>query len=310
MSEEEKLKLLYDRYNKCRDLELDRFWKNSVFVWVFLALCYGAFGKIVMDYLSNEKDPKICKDTCVVILAVISFFGFFMSKIWIWMARGLKAWYEVYETAIWDLESKRNIIGFDPQYTIENYWSVKTNGLRPFNSDRISPSRIVILIGRLMSCSWGISFIIWLYKSCNSVLFKTHLPKMSSCWTFWGVIIGFGILIGLCYLFTQSTTLRDSDENEMYWKIRGDMKTKPKQEKKQDDSSKKLPYSYFEIKDGEIIFYCSDEKNKNDIEQYMKANFTKISWIKKLWRIIKNKFRFRKDVDGSVLIYKNLKLSK
>ena len=80
------------------------------------------------------------------------------------MAQGLKAWYEVYENAIWDIEEKDNILNFDKKYTIENYWCVKDGRCRLFKSKRYSSSKIVILIGRLMSFVWLISLIVALYN--------------------------------------------------------------------------------------------------------------------------------------------------
>lgn len=309
MTKEEKYKLLYDRYTKCRDLELDRFWKNSVFVWVFLALCYGAFGKIIIDYLPDDKDVKISQHTYEIILAVISFFGFFMSKIWIWMARGLKAWYEVYETAVWDLESKSNVFDFDRRYTIENYWSVKTNGFRLFNSDRISPSRIVILIGRLMSCTWCVSFLIWLFKCCNCTFFDTSRPVLS----FWGIIIGCVVIMWICYCSVKTTTLRDKKEDIVYWKIKNYLYSKDSKEDntiqsqqsaeqittqpdtKSDDS--KLSNIYLSVKDDKIEFFFKnvEEKSKyaTDLTSYINQEFqdAEKNCLKDICKKIQNLFK-------------------
>ncbi len=317
MSEEEKNKLLYERYTKCRDLELDRFWKNSVFVWVFLALCYGAFGKIIMDYLPNDDNAKISKNTYEIILTVISFMGFFMSKIWIWMARGLKAWYEVYESAVWDLESKSNIFEFDRKHTIENYWSVKTNGLSPFNSDRISPSRIVILIGRLMSLSWGVSFLVWLYKSCKCTLFDTFWPV----WSFWGIVFGVIIVIWSCYCFVKSTTLRNSEEDKIYWEIKKYLYSKDaennntipnhqndeSQKEHSDNTSEKYRFSnlYLSITDNNIEFFFTTPDERGKYEQVLTEFINKEFKVseqrclkcicKKIQNLFKNKNKSERD---------------
>lgn len=97
-----KLKELYTRYNQCRDLELDRFWRNSVFVWCFLLLCFTSFGMLVKDYNMPTKnvETKITKSDYYSFLTFISALGLILSNIWVWMAQGLKAWYEVFETAI------------------------------------------------------------------------------------------------------------------------------------------------------------------------------------------------------------------
>ena len=123
---EKKLKELYTRYNKCRDLELDRFWKNSVFVWCFLLLCFTALGKIVFDY-NTQYDLQLLhkglkEEDYYLFALIISIIGLIFSHIWVWMARGLKAWYEVFEMAIWQMETKDNVFDFSPEYTINNFW--------------------------------------------------------------------------------------------------------------------------------------------------------------------------------------------
>ena len=168
--EKEKFEKLLARYNQCRDLELDRFWKNSVFVWVFLALCFTALGTVFTEYSRIDCKRRIDKETCETVLPIIAFCGLFISKIWTWMARGLKAWYEVFEVAVWDMETKSNVLGYNRQHTVENYWTAKQNGINPFNSKPYSPTRIVILIGHLLSVIWLVLFLRFLYVSCNCVM--------------------------------------------------------------------------------------------------------------------------------------------
>lgn len=241
--EQKKLEKQYERYNKCRDQELEKFWKNSTFVWCFLLLCFGAFGKILLDYLdlleSNKDAAK--SDRCLILLAVISYCGFFMSRIWTWMARGLKAWYEVYEDAIWDIESAKNVFNFDRKYTIENYWYIKTEGFSFSNSDRISPSRIVVMIGHLLSVVWLFAFgkCLYVYSKCASVL---GWPQNANGTFWWWFVCGL-IVIFLCYLCLYSTTLRNKEENNIYKLIRCDLE------------HYNVPQMYFEIKKGEVSFW-------------------------------------------------------
>ncbi|MBR4326806.1 MAG: hypothetical protein IKP73_14910, partial [Bacteroidales bacterium] len=319
--EEEQNKLMYDRYNKCRDMELDRFWKNSVFVWVFLSLCFGAFGIVLMDYYAQEGASKLDQNKAKIFLSAISFIGFTMSKIWIWMARGLKAWYEVYENAVWDLESKSNVFKFDRQYTIENYWNVKTNGLRPFNSDRISPSRIVILIGRLMALSWSSSLIVWLWNLCGCTWFETYKPN----WIFWGIILVCSIIIWICYASVKTTTLRDTDEEKIFRKIRtylmNDVVAPQQAESQSQDTNnttqktqarKTLKDIYLSVKDGKIEFFFAnkDEKDlfKSVLDNYMEKEFDTYSdgKFKKIVKKITGLFKKESNRDD-ILKYENKK---
>lgn len=309
MTEEEQKKLekQYERYNKCRDQELEKFWKNSTFVWCFLLLCFGAFGKILLDYLDLPESDKesVKSDRYLILLAVISYCGFFMSRIWTWMARGLKAWYEVYENAIWDIESNSNTFSFDRRYTIDNYWSVKTNGFNPFDSARYSPSKIVILIGHLLSFAWLIAFggALYLYYDCNFMdkkLILDYSVNHPNRWLCIFVALAFGV-VHICLFFIKSSTLRNTEENKMFWKIRGDMDTKDTIPK--EDTTKKIPCVYFEIKDGDIKFFCSNDKGKT-IEQYINDNFREICWLRKQWRKISKYFKSTKDADG-LLVFQN-----
>lgn len=237
----ENLKELYKRYCTCRDQEIDKFWKNSTFVWCFLLLCFGAFGKILLDYLDlSESDKKTDKgDTFLILLAIISYCGFFMSRIWTWMARGLKAWYEVYENVIWDIESANNIFKFDRKYTIDNYWNLKKEGFSFSNSDRISPSRIVIIIGHLLSIVWMLAFgkCLYAYGKCTSVY---GWPPNKYFWTCFlcGLIVVF-----LCYKCLYSTTLRRKEEESIYKLVKCDLE------------HYNVSQTYFEIKKGEVSFW-------------------------------------------------------
>lgn len=323
------LKELYKRYNQCRDLELDRFWKNSVFVWVFLALCFGTFGKVFLDYLTPQVDEKnaISESNLLVLLCGISFFGFLLSKIWTWMARGLKAWYEVYECAIWDLESKNNEFKFERKYTIENYWSIKNNGVWFLNAGRISPSRIVILIGHLMSCAWGISFLIWLWKKCNCTFGETNIPVLS----FWGIIIGGVIIISVCYLVVHTTTLRNSEEEMYYREIRNDLNAKDFQQKYSDNKSKNsvqdsqvqspkfddnfaIDKLYLSVKKDKIEFFFPNKEEKAKYESiltnYMMDKFDdgKICCLKRIWNKIKRNFIINDIERDDILQFKNKRI--
>ena len=193
---------LYKRYCTCRDQELDRFWKNSVFVWCFLLLCFSAFGLIITEYVSTipKGNTKIYieKEKCKTLLAIIAYFGLLISNIWVWMARGLKAWYEVYESAIWDMESKSNVFGFARNYTIDNYWNIKEKKIPFFCSDSISPSKIVILIGHLLRAFWFIAYCSCLFKSFNCIL-----PIQTQYNIFWTYLICWVFVFGMLSVFLE-----------------------------------------------------------------------------------------------------------
>ncbi len=214
--EQKKLKQLYDRYNQCRDLELDRFWKNSVFVWVFLALCFTAFGTLVKDkYMPNKQLLPIDDDKYFLFLVIVSGIGLFLSFIWVWMARGLKAWYEVFEIAIWDMETNKNVFGYPSGYTIDSYWVVKDtkNDFQKLlvSSASISTSKIVILIGRFLILVWISAFLysLWNYFDCF-LYFDLSFENIN-----WGFVISMVCtlwIIAKCHLLVGSSTLNTDEE--------------------------------------------------------------------------------------------------
>ncbi|MBO7440083.1 MAG: hypothetical protein J6U21_10450 [Bacteroidales bacterium] len=239
---EKKLKELYTRYNKCRDAELDRFWKNSVFVWVFLALCFTALGILIFDHYTQYKCQKLhrglSEDDYYFLSLIISVFGFILSNIWVWMAQGLKAWYEVFETAIWQMETYDNVFEFPKEYTINNFWIIKdtNNSLQKFfvSSAPISTSRIVILIGRLLTLLWVCGFIIFLIKysdpccwDCDNYMnFFNYFLENPYCalkycinYKLWGSVIIVTAIVFFGKILVQSSTLETDGEKECHRKI-------------------------------------------------------------------------------------------
>lgn len=277
--EQKKYKQLYDRYNQCRDAELDRFWKNSTFVWVMMALCYTAFGLLLSKYYGFDSKPSESrdfddnmKDKFEIAFAIISIFGLLLSTIWIWMAQGLKAWYEVYEGAIWDIEEKDNILKFDKKYTIENYWSVK-NGWSPFKAKRLSPSKIVIFIGILMDIFWFISLSVCLYKyyGCDFIKYEWFKPDFVTKHNNWSFGIIITIIIGVIYVtshFIRSSALRDCKEEKIYQYVRNDNKIRKYEEYA-------YIFPYYEVKNNMVSFIHSNieqfEKGKRFLSDYYRT---------------------------------------
>lgn len=111
---------------------------------------------------------EIC---CAIALLAIVF-----SIIWIMMAKGSKAWYEVYERKICNIEKEENL-KIPPKY------QMKTNDCTPWNLDanlittksgRYSVSRINILIGIILMITWTMILIthyisaIYLFSDSNA----------------------------------------------------------------------------------------------------------------------------------------------
>ncbi|MBO7598437.1 MAG: hypothetical protein J6T70_15475, partial [Bacteroidales bacterium] len=265
---EKKLKELYTRYNQCRDAELDRFWKNSVFVWCFLLLCFTAFGMTVKDYnMPNRNSVPPTVDDYYLFLSIISGLGVIISFIWVWMAKGLKAWYEVYENAIWEIEVCKNEFGYPRNYTLDNFWAIKEDsesfknwliGTKP-----ISPSKIVIAIGLILVSIWGVAF---LYSLCRFIAYKTCHSYFCQCCDFPYMKIIFPVVCVAIFFaikemrkWINSSSLRNKEENELFTKIKNDVFIKNMD-------------LYFEVKNGKVLFYFYGKKRyircKHKVQKY------------------------------------------
>jgi hypothetical protein len=258
MTEEEKLKLLYDKYNKQRDEELSKFWKNSMYVWTFLMLCFTAYGVLIVNFIESSDTASFKLELA---LAGICSFGFSLSMVWTWMAQGLKAWYEVFEYAVWDLECYNNVFNLPSNYTVNNYWSVDDKKL----SKSYSPSALVGSVGWCMAAFWVVAFCFNL--CCYLVIEKADV--------YYWIVLGVNVLlVVLTMLFTfkriknnvKSSSLRTKRYEDTFVRV----KTKLLE--------KNIPFKYIEVKhdkdkneDFIRLTFNYSEKDNQDINKFVQS---------------------------------------
>ncbi|RAJ79293.1 hypothetical protein CLV59_106354 [Chitinophaga dinghuensis] len=173
MSKED-LKYTLERLYKCRDLEISNLWQRSVFLSVFLILCFTAYGYLALEILKMSEQKLVFHLVCLGLTAV----GAIFSVIWILMGKASKAWYEVYETAITKFEHshfkilglpKKNIMG-----NMEFPADQKNNSIFKTSGGAYSPSKINIGIGVVSLFLWMILGAIHLFfglanlQDCNA----------------------------------------------------------------------------------------------------------------------------------------------
>lgn len=212
----------YRTYWHCRDFELTHLWQRSVFLTAFLVICFSAYGYLAQDMLgalklsgsSDTSLPPIGNYYWIAVHCAAIFtasIGFILSALWIMMAKGSKAWYEIYEAAIAAYEKDGNYVdSTDPaakdiggfQYRklknyshelneVDNCWFNGTSGC-------YSPSRINWAIGVLML---GIWILIMLFHFV--LLAKTSFIFFLSELFF--VIVTAGAFSWLCRKITSET---------------------------------------------------------------------------------------------------------
>lgn len=160
---------------RCRDLEISNLWQRSIFLSVFLILCFTAYGYLMLDLVKVNYNANILNKyniTCLLLSSVSIIF----SVIWILMAKASKAWYEVYESAISKFEYQHfkkinlpyeNIMGemiFQKDQRNDSIFSTKGGAF--------SPSKINIAIGQ-------ISLIIWIIVIISHSVFNITIIHLT-----------------------------------------------------------------------------------------------------------------------------------
>ena len=146
-----------NRFYACRDFELSHLWQRSVFLGAFLILTFTGYGYLLF---AEGKDSRILEHSSVcafhLIALGLAFAGSVISILWIMMGKGSKAWYEVYESRICDIETRKEM-GIEENYRMGFYGSeVKAidDSLFSYRGGKYSLSKINIAIGLLSLILW------------------------------------------------------------------------------------------------------------------------------------------------------------
>lgn len=168
----EKRKMILDNLYRCRDIEINNLWQKSMFLGTLLVLCFTGYGILLFSMIKESQKEVLFNYN--LLCFIVCFISIIFSILWIYMFKGSKAHYEIYERAITKFEKKpmkikkRFVMGRLKRKNIpidQNLFS--TNG------GNFSPSRINILIGQ-------ISLILWIFAiMCH--LFEIMGCSLSKC---------------------------------------------------------------------------------------------------------------------------------
>lgn len=152
------LKEIRDTFYKCRDFEISNLWQRAIFLSAFLVLCFTMYGYLVSVLLKEVPDKVLIVNeiACGVALLGIAF-----SMIWIMMAKGSKAWYEVYERRICEIEEEADL-GIQEKYrmgAVCRPWELDSN-LFTKKAGRYSVSKLNVMIGVVLLVAWLVIFAI------------------------------------------------------------------------------------------------------------------------------------------------------
>lgn len=175
---------IYESLWRCRDFELSHLWQRSVFLTAFLLLAYTGYGMLMLQIMTAELGLMQIKSLLCVGLFIL-LVGMLLSQLWIMMAKGSKAWYEVYEHAIYEIEHNPDyaseiVVAKMPEDGVvhgevisdekpnDSLWSV--------NAGAFSPSKINIVIGQL---SYAIFLSVYVAQTILMACVDTYMIKDS-----------------------------------------------------------------------------------------------------------------------------------
>ena len=92
-------------FYQCRRFEATNLWRRSFLLSIFLVFCFAVYGALASEILTAGPGAAnflaLNEAACAVALLGTSF-----ALIWIMMAKGSKAWYEVNERYIFEIEQE------------------------------------------------------------------------------------------------------------------------------------------------------------------------------------------------------------
>lgn len=161
-SDEPSKESIWANLYRCRDLELTSLWQKSIFLFSFIMLCFTGYGALLLK--TTEKDANLV--FLYEYMLGISILGIILSYIWLTMVKGSKAWYEVYEKTIYQLETEIFDSAKDKAKYVEGEYAkvfrdkMDDKLFLGFNGGPFSPSKVNLFIGNLLLIIWIVCSVI------------------------------------------------------------------------------------------------------------------------------------------------------
>ena len=155
-----------NRLYSCRDLEINNLWQKSILLAPILILCFTGYGILLFELSKEILKEEICQKTIIIfnlLGIIVSVISAIFSILWIYTAKASKAWYEFYERAITRFEKQyKDRLGIPSDFIMGNikYEEIFSDCLFSQKADKLSPSKINILIGQLSLIIWIVTFLI------------------------------------------------------------------------------------------------------------------------------------------------------
>jgi hypothetical protein len=162
-----------ETFYKCRNFEISHLWQRSIFLTAFLVLCFTGYGNLIKLKFSENCMTNLTFHLIALGIAIV---GITFSVIWIAMGKGSKAWYEVYENAICNIENKK--LSPKNKYNMgilaKNFGRNPDKDLMSYAAGAYSVSKLNILIGKVLFYIWIIILFLHCMLFCNQ-------PELKQC---------------------------------------------------------------------------------------------------------------------------------
>ena len=207
------LKDIRETFYHCRDFEITNLWQRSIFLYGFILACFTGYGAILISLLTTG-DQKIAYPYFAnFIECVISLIGIVFSIIWIMMAKGSKAWYEIYEKAIGIIEhsdkANNEFVNIPNDYRMGNYCTQYKHHINDClfstKGGKYSPSKLNVFIGQVVLVIWCVCFVAhFAVLFYNTDKCEWIHKQMKCCFdhrSCWYVILCIGLVIAIAIIF-------------------------------------------------------------------------------------------------------------
>lgn len=199
-------KEILERLDQYRSIEISNLWQRSVFLGTFLVLGYTGYGFLLDKMLSFTAVCFCCpnNEVCKIehksylalyhfIAGVLACINIIFSVLWIAMAKGSKAWYEVYENAIQGVELEVNKGYHEVRKSIHLKFAQKNDCLFSTKAGGYSPSKINIAIGQISFVFWCVILVVHVVIICKG----SFILIDEKYFKFILIIVGTIILVGV-----------------------------------------------------------------------------------------------------------------
>lgn len=196
---------VYNRLWDCRKLEIELVWKRAAFISAFVISCFTAYGFVLSKILSDGIGRSAIDNFLAMAVAG---FGFLLASLWVAMAKGSKAWQEVYEQALiaWGQAYCKCGIKNWEAIVAGKWWMIPDYENRERKwwgmcGGDFSVSAINVLLGFVFT-------VVWVGVALAHVFLQVRFcPALSK--VLWGVIVGeFALSLALYFWLATSNTLK------------------------------------------------------------------------------------------------------